>query len=404
MTVQVINVGAVPNDHTGDPERTAFQKINTNFSGLSNSFDITSFGAVQNVDCSSIVTTAAATVSEIIFPAGAWVISSTPTIPTGVLIRGLPGATFSGTGASILGLSTASTVINQMSEYAPPGSGELATNNIFRNPTAAGGVGVSAGLRAQTNVGANVTQFEWAILGIVNNSATAGQNVGVYGQGNKGSVGVTAGPTWGGVFEAHDKSGLADPASGLVGCEVHISSDGTDANTRRIGIDVVGDVGVTVGGDISYGIRIGAFNGVDANCVYYNGIYIRNKHTRAINISSTGVVGIDISSATLSGSAIRLAATQTLSFTVGDTKTLRYVGASAGIVFASTGTDEITFLDAGGIKLNMSGTPLVISGTNSTGAATPTLSANKPGSNGGVSFWISATVGGTQVWIPAFAN
>lgn len=34
MTIQVINVGAAPNDGTGDPLRTAFQKCNTNFASF----------------------------------------------------------------------------------------------------------------------------------------------------------------------------------------------------------------------------------------------------------------------------------------------------------------------------------------------------------------------------------
>ena len=34
MTQEVINVGTVAGDNTGDPGRTAFQKINNNFSEL----------------------------------------------------------------------------------------------------------------------------------------------------------------------------------------------------------------------------------------------------------------------------------------------------------------------------------------------------------------------------------
>jgi hypothetical protein len=41
MTQQVINVGTLPNDQSGDPIRTAFQKINNNFSQLySSSFQV----------------------------------------------------------------------------------------------------------------------------------------------------------------------------------------------------------------------------------------------------------------------------------------------------------------------------------------------------------------------------
>ena len=34
MTQEIINVGAQPNDGEGDPLRTAFQKINNNFTQL----------------------------------------------------------------------------------------------------------------------------------------------------------------------------------------------------------------------------------------------------------------------------------------------------------------------------------------------------------------------------------
>ena len=34
MTQEIINIGAVPNDGEGDPLRTAFQKINNNFTQL----------------------------------------------------------------------------------------------------------------------------------------------------------------------------------------------------------------------------------------------------------------------------------------------------------------------------------------------------------------------------------
>lgn len=48
MTQEIINIGAVPNDGEGDPLRTAFQKINNNFTQLYSSgtftYDAYSFG------------------------------------------------------------------------------------------------------------------------------------------------------------------------------------------------------------------------------------------------------------------------------------------------------------------------------------------------------------------------
>ena len=34
MSLQTVNIGSAPDDHTGDPLRTAFNKINTNFANL----------------------------------------------------------------------------------------------------------------------------------------------------------------------------------------------------------------------------------------------------------------------------------------------------------------------------------------------------------------------------------
>lgn len=50
MPIQLINIGALPNDGTGDPLRTAFQKINNNFIYLQRtSTDITSAVTTSDV-------------------------------------------------------------------------------------------------------------------------------------------------------------------------------------------------------------------------------------------------------------------------------------------------------------------------------------------------------------------
>jgi hypothetical protein len=68
--------------------------------------DIRWYGVLpgSGADIAATITTAASENSEIIFPAGAWVITATPTIPDNVLLTALPGATFSGAGAQALGL------------------------------------------------------------------------------------------------------------------------------------------------------------------------------------------------------------------------------------------------------------------------------------------------------------
>ena len=132
---------------------------------------------------------------------------------------------------------------------------------VTRNANYTGGTFgyVNSAISANTTVGAGAASFEWAITGVMNNYAVGGQNVGVYGQGNKYAG---AGPTWGGVFEARDKSSNNNPTSGLIGIEVDCFANGTDTNLNRVGIDVVFGKGVTPGTQCSatYGVRVAATN------------------------------------------------------------------------------------------------------------------------------------------------
>jgi hypothetical protein len=66
--------------------------------------DIRRYGGVVSVDCSAKVTAAASCNSEVVFPPGAWVITSAPTVPFGVAITALAGSSFTGPGATALGL------------------------------------------------------------------------------------------------------------------------------------------------------------------------------------------------------------------------------------------------------------------------------------------------------------
>lgn len=322
--------------------------------------DMRDYGAAVGVDCAAIMTTTAALISNLIFPSGAWVINSLPTIPTGVMITALPGASFTGAGAATLGLSSTSHPVSfQYTDFSAAGANnELATINVFRNATAAGGSGVSAGIRVQANVGAAVVNNEWPLLSILNNSAPAGQHAAMYAQGNKMTGG---GQTWAGVCEFHDRSGASDPTSGSVGLEVDMFADGTDANGLRIALDIVGGIGVSVAPTIFAGGRIGPFNGVNANATFVNGMLLRGVMTRAINISTSGAsqIGVDTSLATLSGAAFRMASGQPVAFEGTSSKTLRYNAATAGLVYASGGVDKITLTDIGGIthvgSLNPSG-------------------------------------------------
>lgn len=116
--------------------------------------------------------------------------------------------------------------------------GYAGAQQILRDTT-----GQSGGQRGAVNcasythtiAGADVAQFEWNILGVLDNHATAGENVALYAQANKHS----SGPTWGACIEACDTT--PGDATGLVGLEADCWVTGPD-NGQRIGIDlVVGD-------------------------------------------------------------------------------------------------------------------------------------------------------------------
>lgn len=82
-----------------------------------------------------------------------------------------------------------------------------------------------------TVTGQQENAFEWVQLAILDNHATAGENVAAYAQANKHA----AGPTWAAVSEANDKYGLP---GALVAHEFDLFTTGQD-NGNRIGLDIV---------------------------------------------------------------------------------------------------------------------------------------------------------------------
>lgn len=171
--------------------------------------------------------------------------------------------------------------------FAPVPLGQLANPTIFqgqpgdianvyydRSAQYAGGNfgNTIACLRVQSDVGPNVVNFEWAFLSVLNNSATGGENVAIYGQGNR--VTALTGPTWGGVMEVRELVAIADPQHGLIGLEVDNRSNGTDANFNRVGIDVVASKYNALGPPttVSWGVRVQANN--DPNVTIINGFAV----------------------------------------------------------------------------------------------------------------------------------
>lgn len=179
---------------------------------------------------------------------------------------------------------------------------DVASYQFRRNVELPGGTAgfVNSCIRADTfvdNTGA--TGYEWAIVGVVHNQATAGQNVGGYFQGIKYA---SAGPTWGSTSEVIDQN-VSNPTSGVVGMEVDVTADGTDTNGARIGVDIVWRNRTGASMEAAYGLRL---NGSDANATLKVGI-------GATPGAKLGI-GIDLSGATISGAAVNLVTNQAINF------------------------------------------------------------------------------------------
>jgi hypothetical protein len=119
-------------------------------------------------------------------------------------------------------------------------STDFGTQVISRTVDYTGGTPgfVCSALRVDTYVNStSANAYEWAITGVVHNQSLNGENVGIYGQGNK--LATACGPTWGGTIQVIEQVPTNNPTTGTVGLEVDCNSNGTDNNGNRVGIDVV---------------------------------------------------------------------------------------------------------------------------------------------------------------------
>lgn len=210
---------------------------------------------------------------------------------------------------------------------------EVQLNKTF-NYTGGTSGNVSSNLHLTTAVSQNVTNFVWGITSVLNNSADAGENVAIYGQGNR-VAGV--GPIWGGVFEARDKTNTSGVGkSGTVGIEVDVFANGVVAGSfNRVGIDVVAGKGDPTGDtcQVGYGVRVGPQGGSVSNATFLVGYSVTgttawdfsagSAGTQAgfnvagtpisgFRISGTCNVGLNTSLGTITSNAVRLASTQNI--------------------------------------------------------------------------------------------
>jgi hypothetical protein len=240
-------------------------------------------------------------------------------------------------GPSLFGGSSAATLVVGLPEVAPPApvawpsaittgltvskakptvtDGDAGGITIRRDTTTLkGGTRgyVNAAASIYSLVGADNAAFEWAVLGVLQNHARAGENVAGYFQGNKYGEGAT----WGIVAEAW--SNTTDPGA-LVGQELDVWATGPDTG-NRVGLDVVlGDALTTHGGMVpsthvggSVGVRIGA--GLPS--------YL---WTRGMQLTGNYVVGVDLSTAN-ARTAVRLGYGQEIALEGSDQIKVKFEG------------------------------------------------------------------------------
>lgn len=326
--------------------------------------DIRNYGAITGVDCATAVTSAAAANTLVIIPAGTWPMAATPTIPTGVVIEARPGSNFSGAGASALGLS--SSYITKFSEYNALAA-DIATVNYFRNANYTGGTPafVSSAVRIQTNVSAAVTNYEWALTSIVNNSATAGQNVAGYFQGNK--IVSNAGPTWGATIALREMTATANPTTGSVALELDMEANGTDTNSGRVLCDAVilphtpyASGGATV--TATFGYRVS--NGNDGVSTV--------SFPFALGQGLQSFCGFDTSKATCTTAAYMMAQGQGIIFDGPTTLANSLVYDGVGLSYKVSGVVKTRLLATGGIAVDTAGVAQPVLGPRIGGYGTPT--------------------------------
>ena len=264
---------------------------------------------------------------------------------------------------------------------------------------------VNSALFVDTTVASGATSFEWGVTSRVNNNANAGENVGIYGQGNK----LSTGPTWGGVFEVCDTvtwGGTNSTSGGTVGCEVDVWCNGSDNFEQRIGLDVVvGNAQLMrtdppTAGPKGYaydGVRIGAQGNNNALGAFRYGVKIMSADQAGIVNTATGVrgiqhtgnytVGIDLSQSTNSDSAIRIKSNEWIALDENSQFKLRYNTSNGYLEFYGNGTRR------GFLNLS-SGSDGDLLGSGSSGVTldtTQTISGAKTFTNGITSNVIYAT-------------
>lgn len=271
-------------------------------------------------------------------------------------------------------------------------AGDVAVIDIQRYCDYDGGTTgyVNKALSVATISSGNNEEFEWSILGQVQNSSTSqSQNVGVYGQG--WAMVRDASNTWGGCFELRDTTGRRNPTKARVGIEVDNFGNGTDLNKVRVGIDIVNgrhDQGGEINW-VAHGLRIGNVFGSDAEGIYENGITLNNQFTTGINLApSLCTVGINTSTGHFVENAIRIGMNQSIGFDATGQHKIQWSGVGSTLVYSNGNTSLFEVVDNGEVhlfnSLHINGHQVISGGAVPSGYGTPTNGAiigNYNGSN-----------------------
>ncbi|BBH24607.1 hypothetical protein Back11_59520 [Paenibacillus baekrokdamisoli] len=237
-----------------------------------------------------------------------------------------------------------------------PAASTTSSMNISRDANYSGGSPgyVNSALYVVDTVRNGVTAFEWGITSVLNNFASAGENVALYGQGNRHGTG----PTWAGVFEARDHTQTAG-TTGLLGLEVDVFANGQDTNQIRFGIDIVVGKGVAAGSTCQAyaGIRLGPVNGDSNQGSFKKGLLLTGNVTTGVDVQSNGTyafrssgtnnVGLDLSTGTHSDSAIRIKANDSIALEASNMIKMKYNASTQKIEFYN-GSNRIGYIDTNG--------------------------------------------------------
>ena len=266
---------------------------------------------------------------------GAYLLNTTPALTKPLEV--MPGAVLTGAGAPGTGYTNTA---SRQTILAATVADQFALRYFRRHVTHTGGTpGYTAStVRIDTYVDANATDFQWGILSVLRNHATAGENTAAYFVGYRYSTG----PTWGATIEVKDY--VLNPTTGAIALEVDVTATGDDPNNARVGIDLAirnndpADPDAPVGGDcvVGWGYRIQNGGSAGAKVKVGYGFY-------------TGMLAdvcFDASLAT-SGIGLKLKANQAAVFSSDNTRKLYHNG--GGLIIANGASTLFTFTDGGAI-------------------------------------------------------